>query len=139
MTKDHVNGPAIFANIQELLSWLILGYKPVFEKPGDGVKSHHMRDEVFGPNQGKNLQIIEWEPLTDIALRSISTVLTYQLKILAKVLPDLKSVDYKDLTDPSTKSLSNFEVAQRVLAVMNEANARGLVGTLPAQTTQRLN
>ena len=107
-TRSSLDGLAIFDNIQELLQWLILGYRPIYPAPKPGTPSSAL-------NRQQRPAPIHWEALSQDDIRSVTVVLNTQLKLLAKVLPDLKSVE---LNDVSTQSrLSDIEVAQRVLSM----------------------
>ncbi len=117
-TRASLDGTAIFANIQELLTWLTLGYRPVYPPPSSGQTSAAVATSP------KPLPI-EWEQLTGDQIKSVTVVINTQLKLLAKVLPDLKSVESNDVSDTGPR-LSDIEAAQRVLSMTSAATTKVL-------------
>lgn len=113
-TRQNLDGEAIFANIQQLLGWLLVGHRPIYPRPDQTPGS---RTTTILP--GQLPPPIAWEPLNKDHIASLSLVINTQLKLLQKVLPDLKSVELHDST--SATPMSVFELAQRVRAVGDAA------------------
>ena len=104
-TRASLDGAGIFRNIQEVLFWLCIGYRPRYPVPSPDTPSNKAYKEAPGP-------IRRWEALTAEDTKQITVILNTQLKLLSKVLPDLKAVELSDSSDVSR--FSDMELAQRL-------------------------
>jgi hypothetical protein len=72
--------------------------------------------------------------LTDSDLKRYGLLISTQLKLLSKVLPDLKSVEFNDVSQGP--ELSDIELAQKLAALVQEEN---LHNSLPGNNQKKLN
>ena len=114
-TRSSLRGASIFKNIQELIYCLQLGYAPVYPVPSTGTSMARAAREQSG-NPPASWQRMERE---DIARFKI--LLDAQLKLLNKVLPDLKAIDLRDTTE--RPQLTPYELAQRLAGVLEIAKS----------------
>ena len=108
-TRQNLDGEQIFGNIQELLYCFLTGNVPEYPEPPMDTP---LMEAAKAPIQ----QPIGWVKMSKDDQSRLKTVLDTQLKLLGKVLPDLKAIDFADVTDKERLSVS--EMAQR-LAGMN--------------------
>jgi hypothetical protein len=126
LSRSDLNGLAIFRNIQELLSHLQINSKPEYQLPPSGTPSHSLRPTEQPP--------VVWSELTDSDLKRYGLLISTQLKLLSKVLPDLKSVEFNDVSQGP--ELSDIELAQKLAALVQEEN---LHNSLPGNNQKKLN
>ena len=115
LTRNHVDGLEILQNIRELLLHLQTGYKPVYKEPTPGTPSKVLLQQ--GPSQAP-----VWDPVDDNDVKRYTLLINTQLKLLNKVLPELKAVDFVDQTP--THNLSDVELAQKLAALLNQEERR---------------
>ena len=107
--KALVDGNAILENIQDLLHCLQLGYVPEYAVPPDGVG---MRMSSRGPRP----VAVSWRPMNEFDVKRYQTILSTQLRLLGKAVPDLKAIE---VTSKSDGRLLDFDVlAQRISGVL---------------------
>lgn len=112
-TRQNLDGEQIFGNIQELLYCFLTGNVPEYPEPA-------MDTPLLEAAKAPFQQPIGWVKMSKDDQTRLKTVLDVQLKLLGKVLPDLKAIDFADVTDKERLSVS--EMAQRLAgmnAVMN--------------------
>ena len=113
-TRSHLDGSQILQSVQEILQWLLLGYRPVYAQPAPTATAK----EVTRLLQSTP---VHWVALEDADLKRFNAVLTTQLKLLAKVLPDLRSIELNDISE--RKHLTDIELAQRVHSVLSASSS----------------
>jgi hypothetical protein len=121
-TRTRLNGERIFETVSEVLTWLLIGYRPRYDVPRGNLTSL----QVLA--QGRT-DLISWDPITPDDVKSLTVVLNTHLKLLSKVLPDLKAVELNDVTE--ARRYTTQELAQRL------ASLRGVNDYL-GQARQRL-
>lgn len=119
-TRDRLDGASILDSVTEILQWLLLGYRPVYEQPQPTANAKAVTRLLSSTP-------VHWVPLEDQDLKRYNTILNTQLKLLAKVLPDLRSIEVNDISE--RKTLSDLELAQRVHSVLSASSA---IKTQPA-------
>ena len=113
-SRSDLDGQRIHMQIQEILSILLLGYAPVYSPPSPGTMKHQVRDEIL------SRPVTEWLPLTRVDIARYNTALNTLMKLLTKVLPDLKAVELTDTT--SQRLLEDMDLAQRITSVVGNAS-----------------
>jgi hypothetical protein len=107
--KALVDGNAILENIQDLLHCLQLGYVPEYDVPPQGVG-------VRAASKGPRPVAVSWRPMNEFDIKRYQTILSTQLKLLGKAVPDLKAIE---VTSKSDGRLLDFDVlSQRIAGVL---------------------
>lgn len=119
-TRAKVDPNKILANIEQLLAMLFRGQLPTFKLPSGGTAPSVVARQEDHP--------LQWVPMDKDDVARIQACLNGQFKLLGKVLPDLKNVEFSDKTDRPALSLQ--ELAQRLVGVLAIAAESG--NPLPA-------
>jgi hypothetical protein len=109
-TKATLDPNEVLSSVRELIHWLTLGATPVYPAPSAGTTSRRALQQGLPPP-------VQWEPLTPDRTKELQALIQIQMKLLNKVLPDLKAIDFTDSTDYES-ILSQEELAQRVRSLM---------------------
>ena len=116
LTRDHIDGVGLYSHIREILFWLLLGYCPEYPRPPPNSFSKELSQQPLP-------QEVVWRELTREDFVRLKLVLDAEMKLLNKVLPELKAVEVHDLTDQK-KPLDTLETARRVHAFVSLAERR---------------
>jgi hypothetical protein len=120
LTRDSIDGLALWRNIEELLLHLTIGHRPVYARP-----------EINTPtSKVSKAPTLLWDELTPEDVKRYQVLISAQMKLLNKVLPDLKSVDFNDVSE--APRLSSLELAQKIQSLMGKP-AQGTPATPAAQ------
>jgi len=124
--RGQINALALLSNVSELMSWLVLGYRPVYRKP-ETYQTPIPYVHASGPGQPNTLmpqsavhpraEIIEWIEMDSATLSCYRAVIDAHLKLLSKVLPDLKAVEVTE--DREERKLSDLELANRLASILH--------------------
>lgn len=117
-----VDGRSLVHKIQDLTAWLTVGIMPVVDEsrlnpdPKDPSSSEQSADPFVNIH---TLPVARWVPLTKDDVPRIKAAVDANFRLLNKVMPDLKSIDFVDNTP--RRPLNDMELATRLVAVMAEA------------------
>ena len=118
--------PYLWAQIDEILLWLTIGYMPVFARPSKKTSSAKL---AMDPSQAQTGLWVEVD--REMALR-LGVLLQYRFKQLAKTLPDQRAIEFQDLTEKTDVTRDNLPVLQqrlRSILALEQASS-------PARTLQ---
>jgi hypothetical protein len=105
--RESVNGSGLIRDIRNVVEWLTLGYLPQYAKPV-GLPS----------DPDKEVNLLGWVPIVPKDIPRLKVALDANLKLLNKVLPDLRSMDFMDNT-PQAEVMSDLELAAKVAALVS--------------------
>jgi hypothetical protein len=108
LTREALDGSSIFEQIQQTLQWLLIGYRPEYAQPPNGMTALEMLES-------NREQMIGWVPLNQDDVKTLTVRLNTQMKLLSKVLPDLKAIELNDVSE--TRRYSTEELAQRLASI----------------------
>lgn len=130
--RSLLDGDAIFRSIARVTEWLLFGWKPVYPPPSRSQSPDLSPGHLEAP--------MHWEEVTSEDIKRLQLVLNTQLKLLSKVLPDLKAIEISDLTtNPDAPTdLAALERRIRGLAAIREAQAGSGSGSGSSLNTPRL-
>ena len=111
LLRDEIRGERPLAQIQQTIRFLMLGYLPNWASPRG--LSHNPEASLLG-----------WQPLENKDIPRLKVALDANLKLLNKVLPDLRSLDFTDQTPPP--QMSDLELAARVASIVGHKNTSPL-------------
>jgi hypothetical protein len=108
LLRGEIHGQRPLIAIQNTIQWLMLGHIPNWASPR-------------GLPHDPEATLLGWQPLENKDIPRLKLALESNLKLLNKVLPDLRSLDFSDQTP--TPQLSDLELAARVAAIVGHKNA----------------
>ena len=104
-----LNSEKLLDSIQTVLHWFVIGYTPVYPEPAPGT--------VAKPEDNPP---VVWQQMTKEDIARLTVVLNTTMRLLAKTLPDLKSIDFTD-SSVDRRKLSDLELAQRVSSLVGSS------------------
>jgi hypothetical protein len=111
--------PFIWLQVNEILTWLALGYAPVYARPSRSFSAAKVANDPSQMPQPSAYVEIDKEMLA-----RLTTLLTFRFKQLAKVLPDMRAVEVNDISasfDPTTADLPGLSRKVRGLLALELA------------------
>lgn len=111
--KLNAQAPTLWFQVEELLLWLTLGYAPVYACPPTDFSS---QGAAAGTVQLP--QPTGWAPLDKERLAAINLLLNARFKQLAKVLPDLKSMELTEVTATTSAATDPARLARQLRGIM---------------------
>lgn len=116
--RQRVQGDLRLNAIDDILGWLVTGYAPEFAMPE-------------GKKRNPEYRMIGWSPIDSTAAKRLRTVLDVQLRMLNKVLPDLKASEIT--VEKTERQFTDLELASRVASLVNRAKPAPTAPTRPPQ------
>lgn len=107
--REHLDGGQILEKVFEIVGWLHSGWIPEYSKPLGPVTS--LKPEDF--------QVVDWILLRPADVSRLRSALDFYLKLLAKIMPDLKSIEVNDISQGDSDRISPQERATRLFQVLN--------------------
>ena len=104
-----LDSEALLKSVQQVLGYFLMGYVPVYPEPAPGT--------VSCPEDNPP---IVWQQMTKEDIARLTVVLNITMRLLAKTLPDLKSIDFTD-SSVDRRKLSDLELAQRVSSLVGSS------------------
>ena len=106
--RTHLDGQALLEEIQSLVRQLLIGWAPVYPQPDiEAIRANpNAKPEDYRP--------VEYVPIDKEHLTRIQSALAIQLKLLNKVLPDLKALDLTAVVSEQSHTLDERDLAQRL-------------------------
>ena len=127
--RSMLDGSALIEKVLTLTAYLEQGWMPEYDYPRDipvtEVRPHHFK-------------IKDWIVLNNAQLQRLRNTLDVYLRLLSKVLPDLKALDLHDTTmrGQLAESLSSTEKANRVAAILSSSpQGRTLLAAISQAST----
>ena len=97
----------VLQEVQGLLRCLMIGMVPEYASPARSKTPSSLTDA--------DVPIISWRPMDRDDIARISKAVDGQFRLLAKLMPDLKSIEFNDTS--SASKLNALELAQRLRGV----------------------
>ena len=116
LTRAAIDGIGLYSTIREILFWLLIGYCPEYPKPPPNSFSKPL-------SKGPLPQEVSWRELTREDYVRLKVVLDTQMRLLNKIMPELKAVEVRDVSDES-KPFDTLETARRVNAFVTLAERK---------------
>jgi hypothetical protein len=125
--RDRIDGEALLAEITKLVGQIVSGWVPVYPQPDiDAIRAN--------PNATPaDYRPVEYAPVDKEQLARLQSALAVHMKLLNKVLPDLKALDLTAVVSEQHQALDERDLAQRLSFL------RALSGLNDKTTPKRLN
>lgn len=106
--REHINGEALLAEITKLVGQIVAGWVPVYPQPDiEAIRANpNATPEDYRP--------VEYVPIDKEHLARIQSALAVHMKLLNKVLPDLKALDLTAVVSEQHQVLDERDLAQRL-------------------------
>lgn len=126
-SRSKIDGDALLEEIYRLTSYLVRGWAPEYPQPNiPELRAANAPPEAYRP--------INYVPIDKELLARLKGAIDCQLKLLNKVLPDLKAVDLTAVVGSQDLTLDDRELAQRA-GFLLELNKRQKEVRLPLPPT----
>jgi hypothetical protein len=106
--RDRIDGEALLAEITKLVGQIVSGWVPVYPQPDINVIRAN-------PNATPaDYRPVEYVPVDKEQLARLQSALAVHMKLLNKVLPDLKALDLTAKVFEQHQALDERDLAQRL-------------------------
>jgi hypothetical protein len=112
-TQRALRAPILWFQVEEILVWLTLGYMPEFARPPTGFsgsKCVSQPEAMPAP--------IGWVEIDKERLSLLQTRLNTVFKLMNKVLPDLKAMEFTDVTEGTSAIRDPVTLARQVRGML---------------------
>lgn len=112
-----LNGQAalLWFQVQEMLTWLMLGYMPAFAAPPPHLSSQGL---TKGHPDHPMPQQAGWQEIDKEKLQIIKVRLDACFKMMSKVLPDLKAMELTETLETARPEVDPALLASRLRGIM---------------------
>jgi len=106
--RERIDGEALLSEVLKLVGQIVTGWAPVYPQPDiDAIRANpNATPEDYRP--------VRFVQIDKEHLNRLQSALAVQLKILNKVLPDLKALDLTAVVSESHHTLDERDLAQRL-------------------------
>jgi len=106
--RDRIDGEALLAEVLKLVSQIVTGWVPTYPQPDiNAIRANpDALPEDYRP--------VQYVPINKEHLARLQSALAVQMKILNKVLPDLKALDLTAVVSDQHRVLDERDLAQRL-------------------------
>lgn len=111
--RNQIDGTYLIRQVFDLLAQIEQGWAAVYERPAQ------LTPEA-PPNPQAPRRIVDWVLLTPQRLNQLSRALDVRLKLLNKMVPDLRSMDLTTTTSDAP-TLTTTDRANRVAAILRQS------------------
>lgn len=128
--RERIDGASLLSKIFSLTETLERGWVPEYAFP---------QDRPIAELSSRDFQVIDWVELRQPQLNRIKASLDIYMRLLNKVLPDLKSIDVTD-TSQTARTISQVEMANRLYAAIRKLpNGEALLASFTAPNAHNVN
>jgi hypothetical protein len=117
-----LRGPVLWFQVEEILVWLTIGYMPAFTQPHKGFSgSKCVNDPTAFPEPSG------WVEIDKEGLAILKLKLDTLFRLMNKVLPDLKAMEFTDITESTSATRDPVTLARQVrgMLALDEASRVG--------------
>ena len=108
--RAQLDGSLLLAKILELAAFIEQGWMPEYSKP---------LGNPHDPGFQESFQIIDWQILGPSGVARLKTTMDFYMRLLSKVMPDLKSVEVNDSRSSQDALLNPTERATKLFAALS--------------------
>ena len=128
--RERINGPHLLSKILSLAETLERGWVPEYDFP---------RNRPVAELTPEDFHVVDWVELRPPQLQRLKASLDVYMRLLNKVLPDLKSIDMVD-SSQTGRTLSQVEMANRLYAAIRKLpNGEALLASFTAPNVHNVN
>jgi hypothetical protein len=108
-----LRGPVLWFQVEEILVWLTIGYMPAFAQPHKGFSGSKCVNDPTALPQPSGWVEIDKEGLALLKLK-----LDTLFRLMNKVLPDLKAMEFQDITASTSVTRDPVTLARQVRGML---------------------
>ena len=108
--RAQLDGSLLLAKILELAAFIEQGWMPEYSKPLGNPHDPGFQDQF---------KVVDWQILGPSGVARLKVTMDFYMRLLAKVMPDLKSVEVNDARSSQDATLSPTERATKLFAALS--------------------